>query len=145
MTSYRDEAGSKVLPTKAHPSATLQTPAEAVTACGGNPQLLSARLSELTASIRALDRSNTLLQEALKETPDDGDFMEALQENRGALRRQAPHCAALVHALQSQGANVQVDSDVLQAVQTVEHQEAVEARKATQETVSDHEDGGLHL
>jgi hypothetical protein len=143
----RDQAGSATLATRRHPSA--ESPDQAVAACGGNLQLLEARVVALTTSIRALHRSNAALAEVVAEShargeAPDPDFVEAIQENRGAIRRQALTCAALVQAMQAQGARVDVEADIREAVRTIELEEAAEAT-VSQAGATETSEEGLYL
>ena len=89
-----------------------------VAACGGNTQLMEARLCELTSSIRALLRSNTDLEGALSAggNEDDPDFLQALEENKIVVRRQGRVAAALVQELKNHGCNISLEADLQQAL-----------------------------
>lgn len=112
-TTTRSQAGSFTMATR--PTRALVLSAEssscaaahqAVLQCGGNVQLLEARICELTQSIRALQRSNDILQQALTtaaegDDDDDPDFVQALHENRHAIVRQGSTAQALVREMQA--------------------------------------------
>jgi len=123
----RNEAGSMTLPgpTSTSPSsfvAQLSSQADAraeVAVCGGNPQLLEARLLQMTCSIRALVKSNAALEEALKEDPDDPDFQLAVEENKLTIRRQGLTAKALVAEMQANGCNIDLEADVQDALDEV--------------------------
>jgi hypothetical protein len=113
----REEAGSLTLP---HPNTARSTAAanamHEVSDCAGNVLLMEARLCEMTSAIRALIRSNEDLEEALKDAPDDPDFNQAVEENRIAIRRKGRVAVALVKEMQAQGANVDLEEDILRVV-----------------------------
>jgi len=103
----REQAGSLTLP---------PPPSVEVTECGGNVLLMEARLCELTSSIRALLRSNTDLVEALGDNQDDPDFLQAIEENKLAIRRQGRVAVSLAQELQTRGANIELEEDIQKAV-----------------------------
>ena len=156
MTTRRQDAGSLVME-KPHPSSLYQTPDQAVAACAGNVQLMEARVCELTTSVRALHRSNIELSQALQQEgvddSNDPDFVQAIRENRGVIRRQGLVCAALVKAMQAHGAkSATLDEDVRTAVRTVELEEAAEATATTEaatqtqpQSTDTNAEEGLHL
>lgn len=80
--------------------------------CGGNTQLMEARLCQITSSVRALIRSNKDLEEALLTAPGDPDFLQAIGENQLIIRRHGQTARALVEEMQSQGCNVELEEDI---------------------------------
>jgi hypothetical protein len=113
----REEAGSLTLPAPTMPRLSGSEKAQKeVLECGGNAQLMEARLCQTTSSIRALIRSNQDLEAALQSDPNDPDFLQAVAENRLALRRQYLVAVALVKALQAHGASVELEEDIRQAI-----------------------------
>ncbi len=48
--------------------------------------ILRATIEELSRQVQHLEQSQIELQDALKETPDDEDFLLALQENEEVIR-----------------------------------------------------------
>lgn len=118
-TVGRADAGSLTLPapSKTISNADHTAPSQEVAACGGNTQLMEARLCELTSSIRALLRSNTDLEDALAGgNEDDPDFLQALEENNMVVRRQGRVAVALVQELKNHGCNISLEADVQQAL-----------------------------
>ena len=114
----RDQAGSLVMPRP--PSKTATTAASnaknEVAECGGNVLLLEARLCEITSSIRALLRSNEDLDEALRDAPNDPDFLQAVEENKIAIRRQGRVAESLVNEMKTKGAKVDLEEDIEHAI-----------------------------
>mmetsp|Transcript_25648 Transcript_25648/g.42672 ORF Transcript_25648/g.42672 Transcript_25648/m.42672 type:complete len:191 (-) Transcript_25648:675-1247(-) len=121
----RDEAGSLTLsaPPSSKATTTLSLSLEAnnamqeVNACGGNTQLMEARLCQMTSSIRALFQSNVALEEAIVFDKDP-DFCQALEENKQTIRRQGQVAVALVRELQAHGCSIELESDLQQALMT---------------------------
>lgn len=108
----RDQAGSLVLPPKKSRATAQENANTEVLECGGNTQLMEARLCQMTCSLRALTRSNQELEDALKESPDDVDFLQAIAENKLTIRRQGQVALALVQELQTRGCNVELEDDI---------------------------------
>ena len=127
-TTPRHQAGSLTR----HPAAAT-SPQAVVAECGGNLQLLEARVCELTLSIRALHRSNLALQQALlDDDPKDPDFVQAIEENRAAMLRQGQMAAACVRAMQDGGAaRVDLDADIRDILAKVKLEQEVAAADAT--------------
>ena len=78
----------------------------------GNIQLLEARFLELTSSIRALYKSNQELQDALDDCPNDPDFIQAINENIGIIKKQQKELVKVVQGMRNLGANVDVPDDI---------------------------------
>jgi len=76
--------------------------------------ILDAKLGELCSSIRALARSNDELREALKEQPDDLDFITAIHENEEIIVKRREAAAELVRHLRKAGIDADLPEDVLQ-------------------------------
>lgn len=115
----REEAGSLVLHLPSPSSHSAQgLVAREIVNCGGNTLLMEARLCEITSSIRGLVRSNHELRDALLrgESPDDPDFLQAMEENKIAIRRQGYVAAALVQEMQAHGCNVNLEDDIKEAI-----------------------------
>jgi hypothetical protein len=114
----RDQAGSLVLPAPPRKSrATAQDNAKTeVLECGGNTQLMEARLCQMTCSMRALIRSNQELEDALKVSPGDVDFLQAIAENQLTIRRQGQVAVALVQEMQARGCHVELEEDIRQII-----------------------------
>eukprot|EP00546_Thalassionema_frauenfeldii_P018512 CAMPEP_0178902202 /NCGR_PEP_ID=MMETSP0786-20121207/4474_1 /TAXON_ID=186022 /ORGANISM="Thalassionema frauenfeldii, Strain CCMP 1798" /LENGTH=133 /DNA_ID=CAMNT_0020573443 /DNA_START=107 /DNA_END=508 /DNA_ORIENTATION=- len=79
----------------------------------GNLMLMEARYQELVSSIRALIRSNKELNDALVDTPNDTDFLEAVSENRGVILKQRTMLLKLVLDMRRQGADMDVPEDIV--------------------------------
>ena len=117
----REQAGSLTMLRPESAVASVEKNAEnEVRQCGGNVVLLEARLCEMTSSIRALARSNVDLEAALKDSPEDPDFLQALSENRLAIRRQGLVAQALVREMNAMGTKVDLEEDIRDAVSNVE-------------------------
>eukprot|EP00591_Stephanopyxis_turris_P001336 CAMPEP_0195527768 /NCGR_PEP_ID=MMETSP0794_2-20130614/29684_1 /TAXON_ID=515487 /ORGANISM="Stephanopyxis turris, Strain CCMP 815" /LENGTH=112 /DNA_ID=CAMNT_0040658761 /DNA_START=79 /DNA_END=417 /DNA_ORIENTATION=+ len=79
---------------------------------GGNVMLMEARLCELMSSLRALARSNQDLKNALVESPDDTDFLNAIAENVAVINKQRKLAEALVKDMQRQGVSIALPEDI---------------------------------
>lgn len=146
----RDQAGSLTMPPPATGAAATSAEKNAeneVRRCGGNAVLMEARLCEMISSIRALVRSNVDLEEALRESPEDPDFLQAVSENKLAIRRQGLVAQALVQEMRALGAKVDLEGDVLDAISNV--QKYVSGERSTAEggegVASTDTSGGLYL
>ena len=79
---------------------------------GGNVHLMEARLVELYSSLRALYRSNKDLKEALVSSPNDKDFLQAMEENWTVLRKQRTLAMELVNEMKQRGVNIDLPQDI---------------------------------
>ena len=61
--------------------------------------LLRATIEELSSQIQHLEHSQTELQDALKETPDDEDFLLAFRENEEVIRMKKDRIGGLQEQL----------------------------------------------
>uniref|UniRef100_A0A7S2UNV0 Uncharacterized protein n=1 Tax=Attheya septentrionalis TaxID=420275 RepID=A0A7S2UNV0_9STRA len=103
--SNRSKAGSVTLQ---RPDSPLDDPTN-----GGNVQLMEARLLELYSSLRALERSNQELKEALSTTnPNDKDFIQAIEENWSTMRKQRELAIDLVTSMKRQAVNIDLPKDI---------------------------------
>ena len=145
----RDQAGSLTLPAPPRPSrGTAEENAKTeVLECGGNTQLMEARLCQITSSLRALLRSNRELEEALESAPGDADFLQAIAENQLVIRRQGQVAVALVQDMQARGCNVELEEDILSVVIFNGGDGFSEERSAESNTPANPEpaDGGIFL
>ncbi|CAB9527974.1 expressed unknown protein [Seminavis robusta] len=143
FATRREEAGSLILPAppKTRLSATENARKE-VLECGGNAQLLEARLCQVTSSMRALLRSNSELEEALQTDPNDPDFLEAVAENRLTLRRQGHLAASLVRELQARGSNVDLEDDIEKIIIELNEEALASAAAPSSQTTT--EEGNSH-
>ena len=78
----------------------------------GNLMLMEARFLQLVSSIRALVKSNSDLQEALQEDPDDGDFLTALSENKLVIGKNRKTLLDLVMSMKRLGGNIDLPDDI---------------------------------
>ena len=74
--------------------------------------MLEARFLELTSSVRALYKSNQELQDALDDCPNDPDFIQAINENIGIIKKQQKELVKVVQGMRNLGANVDVPDDI---------------------------------
>jgi predicted ATPase with chaperone activity len=79
----------------------------------GNSLLMEAQFLELVSNIRALHISNRDLKEALKEDPNDLDFLQALKENKYIILRKREEVLRLVFDMKRAGANIDVPDDII--------------------------------
>eukprot|EP00977_Amphora_coffeiformis_P003744 scaffold742_cov165-Amphora_coffeaeformis.AAC.20 len=123
----REQAGSLTMPQP--PPTTTTAPVSAdknaeneVRQCGGNVVLMEARLCEIASSLRALARSNVDLEAALDDdAPDDPDFLQAVSENKLAIKRQGQVTKALVREMKFLGTtNVDLEEDVRDVIDSVQ-------------------------
>jgi hypothetical protein len=92
--------------------------------------------------MRALLRSNKDLEEALQSDPNDPDFLQAVAENKLALRRQGYVAGALVKELKAHGTSVELEEDIRQAIlalneeltATPASEATAQAQRATQQS-----------
>ena len=78
----------------------------------GNLMLMEARFLQLVSSIRALVKSNSDLQEALQEDPDDGDFLTALSENKLVIGKNRKTLLDLVMSMKRLGGKIDLPDDI---------------------------------
>mmetsp|Transcript_15869 Transcript_15869/g.34482 ORF Transcript_15869/g.34482 Transcript_15869/m.34482 type:complete len:155 (+) Transcript_15869:73-537(+) len=120
--------------------------------------LLDAKLAELINSIRALARSNDELRDALKEHPDDRDFIIAIQENEEIIVKRREAAAELCLRLRNSGVDTDLPSDILEmdvankgstggSQKAKDADSSTEDKEVTEEVVGDgaDADGGLYL
>jgi hypothetical protein len=87
------------------------TPEDAVLD-SGNLMLMEARFLQLVSSIRALVRSNEDLEEALKDSPEDGDFLAAISENKLVIGKNRKYLLDLVMSMKRLGGNIDLPDDI---------------------------------
>jgi hypothetical protein len=78
----------------------------------GNIQLLEGRFLELASSVRALYKSNEELHDALGDCPNDPDFIQAIHENIGIMKKQQAELVQVVNGMRNLGANVEIPDDI---------------------------------
>mmetsp|Transcript_2190 Transcript_2190/g.3255 ORF Transcript_2190/g.3255 Transcript_2190/m.3255 type:complete len:137 (+) Transcript_2190:143-553(+) len=104
---------------------------------GGNLMLMEARSQQLLSSIRALIRSNKDLNDALIETPNDSDFLDAFSENHVIILKQRTALLNLVIDMKRQGADIDVPEDIVQEANQIQEElsVAVAAASISQEEI----------
>lgn len=109
MTTPRNEAGGLVMSKPSKPADPQQLLREVTQ---GNLLLMESTFLELVSNIRALDRSNGELEEALIEDPGDVDFLLAVKENKYIILRKREELLRLVVDMKRMGADMDVPDDI---------------------------------